>query len=205
VTAAIINCADFTAKAAAAWLLVVVFVGSGCSVFMEANRPTPTDLHKFEVGQSRNSVRQRLGDPDVMALQADGTNCESYHLYTRGYGTGGKAGIALLEGMADVFTFGLTEIVLAPREVLTKNQKHPVTFCYSSDKLVRLRTGVVVNSNIAFHKQTVVQERRQSPLTAPVPTPQHPLEQPISEQPAVTPLLPPTVIVPASAFSGDDK
>jgi hypothetical protein len=136
-----------------------------------------------------------------MALQADGTNCESYHFYTRGYGTGGKAGIALLEGMADVFTFGLTEIVLAPTEALTKNQKPPVTFCYSSDKLVRLRPGVVANSNIAFHKQTVVQERRQSPLTAPVPA----LEQPISEQPAVTPLLPPTVIVPASAFSGDDK
>lgn len=180
------------------WLAVVVFAGSGCSVFMEANRPTPTDLHKFEVGQSRNSVRQRLGAPDVSALQADGTNCEIYHLYTRGYGAGGKAGVAILEGTADVLTLGLTEIVLTPTEALTKNEKHPVTFCYSSDKLVRVKPGVVASSNIAFHKQAVVQHRSQPPSTAPVAAPQHALEQPTSEQPAAVPPLPPTVIVPAS-------
>jgi hypothetical protein len=180
------------------WLAVVVFAGSGCSVFMEASRPTPTDLHKFEVGQSRNFVRQRFGAPDVSALQADGTNCEIYHLYTRGYGAGGKAGVAILEGAADVLTLGLTEIVLTPTEALTRNEKHPVTFCYSSDKLVRVKPGAVASSNIAFHKQAVVQQRSQSTSTAPVPTPQHALEQPTSEQPAATPSLPPTVIVPAS-------
>jgi hypothetical protein len=121
------------------WLALVIFWAAGCSIFMEANRPTPTNLHKFEVGQSRDSVRQRLGAPDDSVIQADGTNCDSYQLYTKGYGTGGKAGVALQEGAADVLTLGLTEIVLTPTEVLTKNEKHPVAFCYSSDKLVRVK------------------------------------------------------------------
>ena len=33
------------------WLALVIFWAASCSVYMEANRPTPTDLHKFEVGQ----------------------------------------------------------------------------------------------------------------------------------------------------------
>jgi hypothetical protein len=179
------------------WLTLVIFWAAGCSVFMEANRPTPTDLHEFEVGQSRDSVRQRLGAPDDSVIQADGTNCDSYQLYTKGYGTGGKAGIALLEGAADVLTLGLTEIVLTPTEALTKNEKHPVAFCYSSDKLVRVKRAVVTNS-IVFHKQPIVQQHN-NPVSIPsVSALQHASERHTSEQPNAGPPLPPTVIVPAS-------
>ena len=80
----------FGRKVGGVWLALVIFWAAGCSIFMEANRPTPTNLHKFEVGQSRDSVRQRLGAPDDSVIQTDGTNCESYQLYTKGYGTGGK-------------------------------------------------------------------------------------------------------------------
>lgn len=159
-------------------------------------QPTPTDLHKFEVGQSRSSVRQRLGAPEVSAFEADGTKCEMYRLYTRGYGAGGKAGVALLEGTADVLTLGLSEIVLTPTEALTKNEKHPVTFCYSSDRLVGVKPGVLVSSNIHFHEKAVVQQPSHS--TELIPAPLHPLKQPASEPPAVTPPFPPTIIVPAS-------
>ena len=124
---------------------------------MEANRPIPTDLHKFEVGQSRDSVLQRLGAPDDSVIQTDGTSCDSYQLYTKGYGAGGKAGVALLEGAADVLTLGLSEIVLTPTEALTKNEKHSVAFCYSTDKLVRVKRAIVTNS-ITFYKQSVVQQ-----------------------------------------------
>ena len=177
------------------WLALVIFWAAGCSIFMEANRPTPTDLHKFEVGQSRDSVRQRLGAPDDSVIQTDGTNCDSYQLYTKGYGTGGKAGVALLEGAADVLTLGLTEIVLTPTEVLTKNEKHPVAFCYSSDKLVRVKRAVIKDS-IVFHQQPIVQQSKPAP-TSSVSVRQHASERPTSEQPAAEP-LPPTVIVPAS-------
>jgi hypothetical protein len=114
---------------------------------MEANRPTPTDLHKFEVGQSRDSVRQRLGPPDDSVVQTDGTNCDRYLLYTKGYGTGGKAGVALLEGAADVLTLGLTEIVLTPTEALTKSRSHiggselPACVCLGLGEGTRLAGG----------------------------------------------------------------
>jgi hypothetical protein len=179
------------------WLALVILWAAGCSVFMEANRPTPTDLHKFEVGQSRDSVRQRLGAPDDSVIQTDGTNCDSYQLYTKGYGAGGKAGVALLEGAADVLTLGLTEIVLTPTEALTKNEKHPVAFCYSSEKLVRVKRVVVTNS-VAFHQQPIVQQHSNPASTSPVSALQHASERPTSEQPAAGPPLPPTVIVPAS-------
>jgi hypothetical protein len=177
------------------WLALVIFWAAGCSIFMEANRPTPTNLHKFEVGQSRDSVRHRIGAPDDSVSQTDGTNCDSYQLYTKGYGAGGRAGVALLEGAADVLTLGLTEVVLTPTEVLTKNKKHPVAFCYSSDKLVRVKRAVIKDSTV-FYKQPIVQQSKPA-STSSVSARQHASDRPTSEQPAAEP-LPPTVIVPAS-------
>ena len=177
------------------WLTPVIFWAAGCSVFMEANRPIPTDLHKFEVGQSRDSVLQRLGAPDDSVIQTDGTSCDSYQRYTKGYGAGGKAGVALLEGAADVLTLGLSEIVLTPTEALTKNEKHSVAFCYSTDKLVRVKRAVIKDS-IVFHTQPIVQQSKPA-STSSVSARQHASDRPTSEQPVAEP-LPPTVIVPAS-------
>ena len=185
----------FGGKVGRVWLALAIFWAAGCSIFMEANRPTPTNLHKFEVGQSRDSVRQRLGAPDDSVIQTDGTNCDSYQLYTKGYGAGGKVGVALLEGAADVLTLGLTEVVLTPTEVLTKNEKHPVSFCYSSDKLVRVKRAVVTNS-IVFHKQPIVEHSK--PASTSSVSGQHGSERPTLEQPVAEPPLPPTVILPAS-------
>ena len=73
-------------------LLVVCFV-SGCSVYMEATRPTPVDLGKFHPGDSRSSVTQELGSPVTTSKGAGGTTCDLYLLYTKGYGVAGKAPI----------------------------------------------------------------------------------------------------------------
>jgi hypothetical protein len=123
---------------------------AGCSVYMEATRPTPVDLTQFQTGESRDSVIEQLGSPTATATEADGASCDSYHLYTRGYGAGGKVPIAVLEGAADVFTLGLAEAITTPVEGATKNQVHPVTFCYTGGKLVRLvDRGQVIASTTA--------------------------------------------------------
>lgn len=109
-----------------------------CSVYMEATRPTPVDLNDFQEGMSRDAALERLGAPDTTAVESDGTSCDFYKIYTRGYGAGGKIPIAVAEGAADFFTLGLAEIILTPTEGVTKNEKHPVTFCYSGQKLVRI-------------------------------------------------------------------
>jgi hypothetical protein len=116
-------------------LLVLCFV-SGCSVYMEATRPTPVDLGKFHPGDSRSSITQELGSPVTTSKSADGTICDLYLLYTKGYGVAGKAPIAVGELAADVFTIGLAEIVLSPTEAATRNEKRTVWFCYQNDALL---------------------------------------------------------------------
>src|SRR5713226_6752781 len=126
----------------AAVLIAVLAVGSlnvsGCSVYMEATRPTPVNLAQFRADQSRDEVVERLGPPSGAVTESDNTSCDIYHLYTHGYGAGGKVPIALLEGAADVFTLGLAEAVTTPVEGATQNQRHPVTFCYKDARLARV-------------------------------------------------------------------
>jgi hypothetical protein len=108
---------------------------AGCSVYMEANRPTPVNLAEYESGQSRESVIGRLGAPAGSTQYPGGDSCDLYQLYTKGYGTGGKVAAAVVESAADVFTLGLAEVVLTPTEAATKNELHPVKFCYHDQKL----------------------------------------------------------------------
>ncbi len=118
---------------------------SACSVYMEATRPTPTDLNAFQVGMTRDQVLEKLGAPDTTAVASDGLSCDFYKLYTHGYGAGGKVPIAIAEGAADVVTAGLAEIILTPTEGVTKNQKHPVQFCYQGQQLARITTDTPPN------------------------------------------------------------
>lgn len=116
-------------------ILVILCFVSGCSVYMEATRPTPVDLAKFQPGDSRSSITQELGSPVTTTKGAGATSCDLYLLYTRGYGVAGKAPIAVGELAADVFTVGLAEIVLSPTEAATRNEKRTVWFCYQNDAL----------------------------------------------------------------------
>jgi outer membrane protein assembly factor BamE (lipoprotein component of BamABCDE complex) len=111
---------------------------AACSVYMEATRPTPVDLNEYQKGMTRDAVLEKLGAPENSATESDGTNCDFYKLFTRGYGAGGKIPIALAEGAADFFTLGLAEVVLTPTEGVTKNEKHTVTVCYKDQKLTRI-------------------------------------------------------------------
>jgi len=142
-------------------LLVLCFV-SGCSVVMEATRPTPVDLEKFHPGDSRSSVTQELGSPVTTSKGAGGTSCDLYLLYTKGYGVAGKAPIAVGELAADVFTIGLAEIVLSPTEAVTRNEKRTVWFCYQNDALL----SVTVKSAGAETSTTPTP----SPASTPVPS-----------------------------------
>ena len=111
---------------------------AACSVYMETTRPTPVDLNDYQPGILRDAVVEKLGAPDTTAFGSDGTNCDFYKLYTRGYGSAVKFPIVLAETAADVFTLGLAELLTSPTEYMTKNEKHPVQFCYNAQKLVRI-------------------------------------------------------------------
>jgi hypothetical protein len=129
-------------KPSGIWLfltITLVWLGA-CSPVLEATRPTPTDLGQFQTGAARDSVVERLGPPLTSRTEPDGANCDLYQLYTKGYGAGGKIPIAVAEAAADVVTLGLAEVLLTPAEGATRNEKHPVTFCYRDDTARRRRT-----------------------------------------------------------------
>jgi hypothetical protein len=103
---------------------------SSCSPVMEANRPDPVDLSQFQVGQHRLDVVKVLGAP-VASVNDGPKSCDVYRLYTHGPSGAGRAGIALVEALADVYTLGLAEVISTPVEAGTKNSQHTVTMCYS--------------------------------------------------------------------------
>jgi len=119
-------------------LYALAGVAAGCSVYMEATRPTPVDLTEYQPGTTRDYIIGKVGAPENSVTQSDGANCDGYQMYTHGYGAGGKIPIAVAEGAADIFTLGLAEVVLTPTQGVTRNEKHPVIFCYKDQKLVRL-------------------------------------------------------------------
>jgi hypothetical protein len=106
---------------------------------MEATRPTPVDLGQFSLGTPRDQVLERIGAPQSSFTENVATSCDLYALYTHGVGRGGKASLAFLEGTADVFTLGLAEVVSTPVEAATRNELHPVSFCYKDSKLVAIK------------------------------------------------------------------
>jgi hypothetical protein len=124
-------------------LLLLATFSPGCSVYLEATRPEPMKLSEFQLGMSRDMVFGKIGAPESSAPGTDGDTCDYYQLYTRGYGAAGKVPIALAEGAADFFTAGLAEFALTPAEGITRNKKHPITFCYNKDQmLARIGAGV---------------------------------------------------------------
>src|SRR5580704_14002257 len=147
---------------------------AACSVYMEATRPTPIDTGDYPTGMTRDEVFVKLGAPYVTMTAPDGAICDYYKLYTRGYGAGGKIPIAVGEAAADVFTIGLAEIVLTPTEGVTRNEKHPVAFCYVNQKLVRVTfEGTPSPTATATPSVSAIESARApSPATAPSPNAQ---------------------------------
>jgi hypothetical protein len=156
-----------------------LLMSQGCSIYMEATRPTPIALDEYQIGQSRDSVLERLGAPETTAKESDGANCDFYKLYTRGYGAGGKIPLAVAEGAADFFTLGLAEIILTPTEGVTKNEKHPVAFCYKSDRVARITTDTGPSASSA---QAALSD---TPAAASAPAPAEQVN-PLADSPAQT-------------------
>lgn len=116
-------------------LALGLLVVGGCSPVMEATRPNPVDLSDVTVGSKRIDVVSKLGAPEATVKDGDNA-CDIYKLYTHGPNGIERAGVAVFEGAADVFTIGLAEILFFPTEIATKNEKHTVTMCYDGNNVL---------------------------------------------------------------------
>jgi len=95
---------------------IVLFLSSGCSVFMAANQPDKKNLDLFTVGTQRSLLIAEYGAPTV-GEERDGKQYEIYK-FVQGYTTGAKVSRAVFHGVADVLTIGLWEIVGTPTELV---------------------------------------------------------------------------------------
>jgi hypothetical protein len=152
-------------------LLLLASCMAACSVYMEATRPTPIDTSDYPTGMTRDQVFVKLGPPYVTMTESDGAICDYYKLYTRGYGAGGKIPIAVGEAAADFFTIGLAEIILTPTEGVTKNEKHPVAFCYINQKLVRVTFEGSPTATATPGVSAIESDTAPNPAMVPSPSP----------------------------------
>lgn len=113
-------------------LLAALLLGPGCSVYMQSQRPDPVDLSSFKPDMPRMQVVSRLGTPTA-TIAHNGQSCDVFRVYTGPHGAAGRAAVMLLEGAAAVFTLGLSEVVLAPAEAVTRTELTPVAFCYDAE------------------------------------------------------------------------
>ena len=87
---------------------------SGCSVFMAAKQPEKKNIELLRIGTRRALLVSEFGLP-ISSSSLNGEKVEIFK-FIDGYSAGAKAGRAVFRGAADIFTFGLWEIIGTPRE-----------------------------------------------------------------------------------------
>ncbi len=87
---------------------------TGCSVFMAAQLPDKKDLNVLKPGVPRSVVIAEMGTPSSYD-ELEGTRTEVYK-FKQGYSTPNKISRAVFHGTADLFTWGLWEVVATPAE-----------------------------------------------------------------------------------------
>jgi len=112
----------------------VLFLSSGCSVFMAANQPDKKNVDLFNVGTQRSMLIAEYGAP-TESENRDGKDYDTFK-FVQGYSTGAKVGRAVFHGVADVFTIGLWEVVGTPAEAIFDGQQMAYEVSYDGENKV---------------------------------------------------------------------
>lgn len=106
----------------------IALAGSGCSVAMAAHQPSKKDVGMFSPGMPRSMVLSEVGAPVSTETKA-GKRVEVY-AFRQGYSKAARVSRTIGHGAADVFTFGLWEVVGTPTEAAFngKNVAYEVTY-----------------------------------------------------------------------------
>jgi hypothetical protein len=92
----------------------LMFILTGCSVFMAAQLPDKKNLAVFAPGVPRQVVLAEMGLP-ASYDDRDGVRSEVYK-FKQGYSPPAKISRAVWHGAADIMTVGLWEVVGTPTE-----------------------------------------------------------------------------------------
>ncbi len=122
------------------FVLMMVFVSigsislSGCSVFMATRQPDYKNLNVLNPQTPRASVVAELGAP-VLTEERDGQKVDVF-AFKQGYGKGNKVGRALFHGTADIFSFGLWEVIGTPAEAIANGRDLKIEVFYDKNNQV---------------------------------------------------------------------
>jgi hypothetical protein len=101
---------------------------------MAAHQPSQKNEALFKVGTPRDILIAEFGVPATSGVK-DGRKYEIYR-FTQGYSQGNKAARALVEGTADVFTLGLTEVITTPVESINDGSLRVYEVTYDNNDCV---------------------------------------------------------------------
>ena len=110
-------------------LLGVLGLVAACAGPDDGGKTDPIEMSQFKLGSTRIDVVGALGRPE-WTVQKAGRPCDVYKIHTRGMGSGGKAAMAVAEGLTDVVTLGLAEVAWSGIRAGIKPDLHTVLFCY---------------------------------------------------------------------------
>lgn len=88
----------------------------------------------LEAGHARADVVAELGKP-LLSEEKEGKKVDIF-TFTQGYSKGNKVGRAVFHGVADVFSFGLWEVVGTPTEAIANGKEIKVEVLYDQDDKV---------------------------------------------------------------------
>ncbi|MBU3603710.1 hypothetical protein [Polynucleobacter sp. AP-Kaivos-20-H2] len=142
-------------------LVLSLFLLNACSVYMAAHQPTQKNEALFKVGTSRDALIAEFGVPVTSGVK----NGKKYEIYrfTQGYSQGNKAARALVEGTADVFTLGLTEIITTPVESINDGSLRVYEVTYDSNDCVDQVIILMPSANPSAAQATAAPANSQQP------------------------------------------
>jgi len=98
--------------------IALIFLLSGCAVFMAANSPTEKNDNLFAIGTSRNQLIAEFGGPISSDYDRETGYKTEIFKFKQGYSTANNVSRAVFHGLADVVTLGLWEIIATPIELI---------------------------------------------------------------------------------------
>jgi hypothetical protein len=110
--------------------ILILVLGSGCSLFMAYKQPDKKDLAVLNKGTLRNLVVLELGQPAFTETKNNVRN--DVFVFVQGYSSGVKASRFALHGAADVLTFGAWEVLGTPVEMAADGTKVKVQVAYDA-------------------------------------------------------------------------
>ena len=114
---------------------IVLLATAGCSVVMAAKQPDAKDLSVLTPGTPRSMVVGELGAP-AWSGERDGAKVEVF-AFVDGYSKPVKVARAFFHGVADVFTYGLWEVIGTPTEAIFTGKKMKVEVVYDDEERVK--------------------------------------------------------------------